>query len=64
MDPAFDRSAWDITGWKQALLNLGGDGDVDQVMALEAGPSGVKDQKEAGEEGAAEGGAAKMGNEG
>ncbi|KAJ0649514.1 hypothetical protein HanOQP8_Chr15g0582071 [Helianthus annuus] len=64
MDPAFDRSAWDIAGWKQALLNLGGYGDVDQVMAMEAGPSGVKDQKEAGEEGAAEGGVAEVGNEG
>ncbi|MFS7930509.1 hypothetical protein Hanom_Chr04g00345161 [Helianthus anomalus] len=50
MDLAFDLSVWNIDGWKLALLNLGGDGDMDQVMALEAGPSGAKDQKEAGGE--------------
>ncbi|KAM0041179.1 hypothetical protein Hdeb2414_s0011g00363291 [Helianthus debilis subsp. tardiflorus] len=64
MDPAFDRSAWDIAGWKQTLLDLGGDGEMDQVMALEVGPSGVKDPKEADEEGVAEGGTTEACNEG
>ncbi|MFS7953314.1 hypothetical protein Hanom_Chr07g00617061 [Helianthus anomalus] len=43
MDPGFDRSAWDVAGWKQILLELGGDAESKQVQALEAGPSGVKD---------------------
>ncbi|MFS7929970.1 hypothetical protein Hanom_Chr04g00338651 [Helianthus anomalus] len=64
MDHAFDQSSWDIAGWKQALLDLGGDTDVDQVMDLEAGPSGVKDPKDCGEGGAAEGNAVEVGNEG
>ncbi|MFS7967377.1 hypothetical protein Hanom_Chr09g00785091 [Helianthus anomalus] len=25
MDPGFERSAWDVAGWKQTLLKLGGD---------------------------------------
>ncbi|KAJ0743967.1 hypothetical protein HanPI659440_Chr10g0382021 [Helianthus annuus] len=66
IDPGFDRSAWDVAGWKQTLLELGGDAEPKQVKALEAGPSGVKEVKEGGEggAGAAEGDAAEVGNEG
>ncbi|MFS8022877.1 hypothetical protein Hanom_Chr16g01444701 [Helianthus anomalus] len=46
MDLGFDRSAWDVAGWKQNLLELGGNAEPEQVQALEAGPSGVKEVKQ------------------
>ncbi|KAJ0829312.1 hypothetical protein HanLR1_Chr00c0011g0689841 [Helianthus annuus] len=66
MDPDFDRSVWDVASWRQTLLELGGDAEVEQVKALEASTSGVKDVKDGGEggAGAAEGDAAEVGNEG
>ncbi|MFS7899377.1 hypothetical protein Hanom_Chr00s055014g01782311 [Helianthus anomalus] len=36
----------DQDGWKLALLNLGGEADVDQVLTLEAGTSGAKEQND------------------
>ncbi|MFS7912215.1 hypothetical protein Hanom_Chr02g00127311 [Helianthus anomalus] len=43
MDPAFDRSSWNVDGWKMALQNLGGDPEDEQVLTLEASMSGVKE---------------------
>ncbi|KAJ0938268.1 hypothetical protein HanRHA438_Chr02g0047941 [Helianthus annuus] len=43
-DPAFDRSGWDMLGWKARLAELEDDEDeADEVLAIEAGGSG-KDQ--------------------
>ncbi|MFS7912247.1 hypothetical protein Hanom_Chr02g00127761 [Helianthus anomalus] len=67
MDHAFDRSSWNVDGWKMALQNLGGDPEDEQVLTLEAGTSGVKEPVVAAEgdaggeaecDGAAAGGAA------
>ncbi|MFS8019638.1 hypothetical protein Hanom_Chr15g01406081 [Helianthus anomalus] len=68
-DPIFDRSAWNVEGWKLALLNFGGEADEDQVRTLEARTSEAKEQKggvgeEAGGDVAAVGDAATMGNDG
>ncbi|MFS7935802.1 hypothetical protein Hanom_Chr05g00407831 [Helianthus anomalus] len=42
-DPTFDRSAWNQEAWKQKLAELD---DEEEVLAIEAGISGVKDPVE------------------
>ncbi|MFS7926515.1 hypothetical protein Hanom_Chr04g00297941 [Helianthus anomalus] len=60
----FERSAWDVASWKPTLLDLSREGEVEQVKALQAGPSRVKDLKDGSEGGATDGNAAEVGNEG
>ncbi|MFS7994573.1 hypothetical protein Hanom_Chr12g01107631 [Helianthus anomalus] len=65
----FDCSAWNVEGWKLALLNLGGENDEGQVLTLEAGTSEAREQKggvgdEADGDAALVGDSATMDNEG
>ena len=55
-DPDFDRSSWDVEGWKARLADLEDDEEAEEVLALEAGGSGKDQVKDAGageDEGAA-----------
>ncbi|KAF5813458.1 hypothetical protein HanXRQr2_Chr03g0100381 [Helianthus annuus] len=45
-DPSFDKSTWDIEGWKARLAELEDDDDVEDIPMLEGGDAG-KDQGEA-----------------
>ncbi|KAM0025490.1 putative RNA-directed DNA polymerase [Helianthus debilis subsp. tardiflorus] len=56
-DPDFDRTAWDQEGWKKRLAELDEEEDAEEVLAIEAGGSGLKDKVE---EAAAGGDAAKV----
>ncbi|KAJ0445278.1 hypothetical protein HanIR_Chr16g0841121 [Helianthus annuus] len=56
-DPSFDRSAWDVEGWKARLAELEDDDDAEEIPMLEGGDAG-KDQGEAS--GAGGDGAAKV----
>ncbi|KAJ0450108.1 hypothetical protein HanHA300_Chr15g0552731 [Helianthus annuus] len=56
-DPSFDKSTWDIEGWKARLAELEDDDDVEDIPMLEGGDAG-KDQGEAS--GAGGDGAAKV----
>ncbi|KAJ0441956.1 hypothetical protein HanIR_Chr16g0803711 [Helianthus annuus] len=42
-DPAFDKSTWDVEGWKARLAELEDDEEAEEILTLEAGGSG-KDQ--------------------
>ncbi|KAM0007696.1 hypothetical protein Hdeb2414_s0135g00808301 [Helianthus debilis subsp. tardiflorus] len=42
-DPAFDKSTWDVEGWKARLAELEDDEKAEEILMLEAGGSG-KDQ--------------------
>ncbi|KAJ0874580.1 hypothetical protein HanPSC8_Chr11g0465941 [Helianthus annuus] len=42
-DPAFDKSTWDVEGWKARLAELEEDEEAEEILTLEAGGSG-KDQ--------------------
>ncbi|KAM0063958.1 hypothetical protein Hdeb2414_s0003g00096961 [Helianthus debilis subsp. tardiflorus] len=42
-DPAFDKSTWDVEGWKERLAELEDEEEAEEVLTLEAGGSG-KDQ--------------------
>ncbi|KAM0050397.1 hypothetical protein Hdeb2414_s0008g00297111 [Helianthus debilis subsp. tardiflorus] len=42
-DPAFDKSTWDVEGWKARLAELEDDEEAEEILMLEAGGSG-KDQ--------------------
>ncbi|KAJ0428453.1 hypothetical protein HanHA300_Chr17g0646291 [Helianthus annuus] len=42
-DPDFDRSTWDVEGWKARLAELDGEEEAEEIMTIEAGGSG-KDQ--------------------
>ncbi|MFS7939019.1 hypothetical protein Hanom_Chr05g00446741 [Helianthus anomalus] len=55
MDPSFDRSSWNVDGWKLALKNLGAEAEEEQVLSLEAGTSGVKKPKDGARDNAAGG---------
>ncbi|MFS7947605.1 hypothetical protein Hanom_Chr06g00550221 [Helianthus anomalus] len=46
MDPTFDRSSWNVDGWKLALQNLGAEAEEEQVLSLEAGTSKAKKPKD------------------
>ena len=45
-DPAFDKSTWDVEGWKARLAELEDDDDAEDIPMLEGGDAG-KDQGEA-----------------
>ncbi|KAJ0585195.1 hypothetical protein HanHA89_Chr05g0197501 [Helianthus annuus] len=45
-NPSFDRSAWDQEAWKWKLAELDDEEDTEEVLAIEAGGSGLKDQVE------------------
>ncbi|MFS7909929.1 hypothetical protein Hanom_Chr02g00100371 [Helianthus anomalus] len=59
-DPAFDRSEWDLEGWTKRLAELGDDEEPEEVLALEAGSSGVKDPEDAAAGGSGKGGEKKV----
>ncbi|KAJ0617044.1 hypothetical protein HanIR_Chr02g0097151 [Helianthus annuus] len=56
-DPSFDKSTWDVEGWKARLAELEDDDDAEDIPMLEGGDAG-KDQGEAS--GAGGDGAAKV----
>ncbi|KAJ0870541.1 hypothetical protein HanRHA438_Chr11g0501661 [Helianthus annuus] len=56
-DPAFNKSTWDVEGWKARLAELEGDDEAKEIPMLEGGDAG-KDQGEAS--GAGGDGAAKV----
>jgi hypothetical protein len=60
-DPGFDRSAWDVAKWEQALADLGEDDDVEEPAAEKADQVGTSKGKEG--EGGAGGEEAKVGDE-
>ncbi|MFS7964137.1 hypothetical protein Hanom_Chr08g00746691 [Helianthus anomalus] len=45
-DPNFDRTVWDQEAWKRKLAELDDEEDADEVLAIKAGSSGVKDPEE------------------
>ena len=57
-DPDFDRSNWDMEGWKARLAELEDEEEADEVLAIEATNSGKDQGGEAS--GAGEGDAAKV----
>ena len=42
-DPSFDKSTWDVEGWKARLAELEDDDDAEDIPMLEGGDAG-KDQ--------------------
>ncbi|KAF5795911.1 hypothetical protein HanXRQr2_Chr08g0345231 [Helianthus annuus] len=56
-DPAFDKSTWDVEGWKARLAELEDDDEAEEIPMLEGGDAG-KDRGEAS--GAGGDGAAKV----
>ena len=56
-DPAFDKSTWDVEGWKARLAELEDEDEAEDIPMLEGGDAG-KDQGEAS--GAGGDGAAKV----
>ncbi|KAJ0468917.1 hypothetical protein HanPSC8_Chr02g0070311 [Helianthus annuus] len=42
-DPAFDKSTWDVEGWKARLAELEDDEEAEEIPMLEGGDAG-KDQ--------------------
>ncbi|KAJ0776943.1 hypothetical protein HanLR1_Chr02g0051521 [Helianthus annuus] len=42
-DPDFDRSTWDVEGWKARLAELDDEEEAEEILTIEAGSSG-KDQ--------------------
>ena len=56
-DPSFDKSTWDVEGWKARLAELEDDEEAEEIPMLEGGDAG-KDQGEAS--GAGGDGAAKV----
>ncbi|KAJ0548411.1 hypothetical protein HanIR_Chr08g0383461 [Helianthus annuus] len=42
-DPDFDRSTWDVEGWKARLAELDDEEEAEEILTIEAGGSG-KDQ--------------------
>ncbi|KAJ0752398.1 hypothetical protein HanPI659440_Chr09g0323901 [Helianthus annuus] len=57
-DPDFDRSNWDVEGWKARLAELDDEEEAEEVLAIEAGGSGKDHGGE--DSGAAEDDAAKV----
>ncbi|MFS8034535.1 hypothetical protein Hanom_Chr17g01582281 [Helianthus anomalus] len=45
-DPNFERTDWDQEGWKVKLAELDDEEEAEEVLAIEAGGSGLKDQVE------------------
>ena len=60
-DPNFDKSNWDMEGWKARLAELDDEEEADEVLAIEATDSGKDQAGGDGEaDGAGEGDAAKV----
>ncbi|MFS7953581.1 hypothetical protein Hanom_Chr07g00620441 [Helianthus anomalus] len=59
-DPSFDMFEWDLEGWTKRLAELGDDEEPEEVLALEAGGSGVKDPEDAAAGGSGQGGDEKV----
>ncbi|KAJ0867055.1 hypothetical protein HanRHA438_Chr12g0558731 [Helianthus annuus] len=59
-DPDFDRSNWDIEGWKARLAELDDEEEAEEVLAIEAGGSGKDQGGEVGRAGDGDGDAAKV----
>ncbi|KAJ0548184.1 hypothetical protein HanIR_Chr08g0380751 [Helianthus annuus] len=53
-DPSFDRSTWDVEGWKARLAELEDDDDAEDIPMLEGGDAGKDQGEDAGGDGAAE----------
>ncbi|MFS7975958.1 hypothetical protein Hanom_Chr10g00886781 [Helianthus anomalus] len=60
VDPAFDRSGWDVEAWKQRLVEVGDEDEPDEVLALEGGGSEAKDPEDAATGGSGQGGEKKV----
>ncbi|MFS7992506.1 hypothetical protein Hanom_Chr12g01083011 [Helianthus anomalus] len=56
-DPDFDKSSWDVEGWKARLAELDDEEEVEEIPMIEAGSSGKDHNGEAS--GAGDGGATK-----
>ena len=52
-DPSFDRSTWDVEGWKARLAKLEDDDDAEDIPMLEGGDADKDQGGEAGGDGAA-----------
>ncbi|MFS7899353.1 hypothetical protein Hanom_Chr00s054098g01781731 [Helianthus anomalus] len=39
-DPAFDKSTWDVEGWKERLAELEDDEEAEEIPMLEGGGTG------------------------
>ncbi|KAJ0626412.1 hypothetical protein HanHA89_Chr01g0012871 [Helianthus annuus] len=52
-DPAFDKSSWDVEGWKARLAELEDDDEAEDIPMLEGGDTGMDQGGEAGGDGAA-----------
>ncbi|KAJ0493219.1 hypothetical protein HanIR_Chr12g0583681 [Helianthus annuus] len=52
-DPAFDKSSWDVEGWKARLAELEDDDEAEDIPMLEGGDAGMDQGGEAGGDGAA-----------
>ncbi|KAJ0628121.1 hypothetical protein HanLR1_Chr01g0031781 [Helianthus annuus] len=52
-DPSFDRSTWDVEGWKARLAELEDDDDAEDIPMLEGGDADKDQGGEAGGDGAA-----------
>ncbi|KAJ0735665.1 hypothetical protein HanPI659440_Chr11g0434631 [Helianthus annuus] len=57
-DPDFDRSTWDVEGWKARLAELDDEEEAEEILTIEAGGSGKDHGGEAS--GAGDGDAAKI----
>ena len=53
-DPTFDKSSWDVEGWKARLADLDDEEDAEDVPRLEGGDAGKDQGEDAGGDGAAE----------
>ena len=47
-DPNFDKSSWDVEGWKARLADLEDDEEAEEILTIEAGGSGKDQGGEAG----------------
>ncbi|KAF5810459.1 hypothetical protein HanXRQr2_Chr04g0169661 [Helianthus annuus] len=52
-DPAFDKSSWDVEGWKARLAELEDDDEAEDIPMLEGGDAGKDQGGEASGDGAA-----------
>ena len=52
-DPAFDKSSWDVEGWKARLAELEDEDEAEEIPMLEGGDADKDQGGEAGGDGAA-----------
>ena len=52
-DPTFDKSSWDVEGWKARLADLDDEEDAEDIPRLEGGDADKDQDGEAGGDGAA-----------